>query len=120
MKVVGERLKEERIRLGLTQAEFGDLAGVKNVTQSRYESGLNSPNTDYFECIAKYGVDINYILTGKRIAGLILQDEIDVLNKDEREILAYYRNSSTYIKKNMKVVIAALANNYEELHSVIA
>lgn len=53
--------------LGLSQAELGDLAGVSRKSQMRYETGASSPSCDYLTAIAQHGVDVNYVLTGKRL-----------------------------------------------------
>lgn len=63
---VGERLKTERLRLGYTQKEFGELGGVKLNSQAKYERGETSPNTNYLENIGREGADVFYILTGER------------------------------------------------------
>ena len=62
----GERLREERERMGLTQTDFGDLAGVTKKTQMLYESGDRSPKADYLSAIGTVGVDVEYLLTGNR------------------------------------------------------
>lgn len=61
-----ERLKEERLRLGLNQAQAGDLCGVQRETWSRYESGKLSPGMEVLAAIAAAGADVQYILTGIR------------------------------------------------------
>lgn len=66
----GQRIKEERLRLNMTQAEFGELGGVIRVTQSNYESEGREPGICYL--ISLLGkVDVGYILAGQRegIAG---------------------------------------------------
>ncbi|QRQ89129.1 helix-turn-helix transcriptional regulator [Cupriavidus oxalaticus] len=67
METIGERLKAERLRLGLTQAEFGEALGVAKNVQSRYERGDRSPDPVYLAAIARSGVDVLYVLTGKRL-----------------------------------------------------
>ncbi|MFJ4288738.1 helix-turn-helix domain-containing protein [Cupriavidus sp. NPDC089707] len=67
METVGERLKAERLRLGLTQAAFGEALGVAKNVQSRYERGDRSPDPVYLAAIARSGVDVLYVLTGKRL-----------------------------------------------------
>lgn len=62
----GERLREERERLGLSQTLFGDLAQVTKKTQMLYESGQRSPKADYLTAIAEQGIDVQYVLTGNR------------------------------------------------------
>jgi transcriptional regulator with XRE-family HTH domain len=68
--IIGERLREERKRLGLSQTDFARLAGVHLNTQSRYEKGEREPDSSYLETLGKKGVDVNYVLFG------IASDEI--------------------------------------------
>ena len=63
---LGERIREERARLGLSQEAFGEVGGVKKFAQSNYERGKRHPDTAYLEKIAKVGVDIQYLVTGIR------------------------------------------------------
>jgi len=63
----GQRLREERTRLGLTQKEFGEAGGVRMQAQSHYEAELRRPDIDYLAAVANAGVDILYVVTGKRI-----------------------------------------------------
>lgn len=66
MVSLGERLREERERLGISQTQFGDLAQVTKKTQMLYESDQRSPKADYLTAIASQGVDVQYVLTGNR------------------------------------------------------
>ena len=61
-----ERLREERARLGLTQPVFAERCGISLPSQVRYEKGARYPDGAYFEAAAKAGVDVLYIITGKR------------------------------------------------------
>ncbi len=65
-KKIGDRLREERKRLGLTQTEFGETGGVKLFAQSNYENGKRTPSADYLAAIAKRGVDVAYVVTGDK------------------------------------------------------
>ncbi len=60
----GDRLREERLRLGLTQEQFGALGGVRKQAQLKYEKGERKPDATYFEGIAAAGANVDYILTG--------------------------------------------------------
>ncbi|HYD38745.1 MAG TPA: helix-turn-helix transcriptional regulator [Allosphingosinicella sp.] len=62
----GERLKEERKRLGFKQAEFAALAGVDVPKQSLYENDRRGLRAPYLSRVAEKGVDILYVLTGRR------------------------------------------------------
>jgi phage repressor protein C with HTH and peptisase S24 domain len=66
MVSLGERLREERERLGMSQTQFGDLAQVTKKTQMLYEGDQRSPKADYLTAIAEQGVDVQYVLTGNR------------------------------------------------------
>ncbi|WP_162961855.1 helix-turn-helix domain-containing protein, partial [Pseudomonas aeruginosa] len=44
---IGERLKEERQRLGMSQTELAEQCGVSKNTQLAYEKGERSPDAAY-------------------------------------------------------------------------
>ena len=67
---VGERLREERERLGLTQTEFGVLLGVSRGTQKNYEQGASSLDLRYVAALEEHGVDAAFVLTGRRSTAL--------------------------------------------------
>lgn len=61
---IGERLRSERKRLGLNQADLGKAGGVQLLAQSNYENGKRTPSAEYLSAVAKQGVDVQYVLTG--------------------------------------------------------
>jgi transcriptional regulator with XRE-family HTH domain len=63
---IGGRLRLERERLGMTQAELARLGGVGRQTQWRFEEGSRTPDADYLARISKAGVNVLYVLNGKR------------------------------------------------------
>ncbi len=63
---IGQRLREERERLGFTQPVLAELAGTTKKSQIDYEKDLTQPKASYLAIIADAGADINYIVTGKR------------------------------------------------------
>lgn len=66
LKEITDRLREERIRLGLTQADLAKAGGLRVNAQSIYERGARVPNAIYLANIAKARVDVLYVVTGKR------------------------------------------------------
>ena len=62
---LGERLKNERMRLGLTQTALGAACGVKKTTQINYEKDLTSPTAAYLSAAKELGVDIWYVIEGE-------------------------------------------------------
>ncbi len=74
---IGNRLREERKRIGLDQGPFGQIGGVQTVAQSNYENDKRMPDAAYLEKIAAHGADIQYIVTGVRaIAPQDLADDL--------------------------------------------
>jgi len=62
----GNRLREERSRLGLTQEALGEIGGVRKQAQLHYEKDERKPDSDYLAAVAEAGVDILYVVTGER------------------------------------------------------
>ncbi|WP_237049328.1 helix-turn-helix domain-containing protein [Lentibacillus amyloliquefaciens] len=50
---VGQRIKEERKKKGITQKELGVMIGVKHNTISSYEAGTNAPEQNAIFKIAR-------------------------------------------------------------------
>jgi len=63
---VGERLFEERERLGQSQQQLADACGVTMRSQRNYEKGERQPDASYLAAAATAGVDVLYVLTGQR------------------------------------------------------
>lgn len=61
----GTRLRAERTRLGLTQAEMGKKAGIQRLAQIQYEAETRTPTIRYLSKISVAGVDLQYLLFGE-------------------------------------------------------
>ena len=64
---IGERLRAERNRLGLAQADFGQRCGVTKTTQFNYEAGDRTPHAEYLAVADALGVDTHYVVTGRGV-----------------------------------------------------
>jgi len=80
----GERLREERVRLGLTQDAFGAVGGVKKLAQIAYEQDKRFPDVGYVLALSAIGVDVGYVMFAK--------PTLEGLQQDESELLAGYRS----------------------------
>lgn len=63
---IGERITEERKRLGISQATFAERLGVSLSSQKRYESDERLPSLHYFNKLIDVGVAVDYVITGTR------------------------------------------------------
>lgn len=63
---IGNRLRQERERLKLSQPAFGQAGGVGRGAQIKYEAGERLPDAEYLNLIAALGADVLYIITGQR------------------------------------------------------
>lgn len=63
---IGERFRMERLRLGLTQQEMADAVGVARTTVAAGETGLANLMTATLADSSLLGVDVAYVLTGRR------------------------------------------------------
>lgn len=86
MSGIGERLREERERIGLSQGAFGEIGGVKANAQGNYEKGERYPDAAYLACLSARGVDVLYVVTGQRTPM-----PADSLSAGEALILDNYR-----------------------------
>jgi transcriptional regulator with XRE-family HTH domain len=102
---IGERLREERDRLGLNQTDFGVAAGVSRGTQKAYELESSSPDIRYLSTLQGMGVDVLYVLTGGRDAM-----DGEGLSAGEAKVLEQYRNMSEESRASVERVAEALAN----------
>lgn len=84
----GTRLKEERRRLGLTQAELAEKAGIAKKSQTNYELGNSAPGADYLAAAAGIGIDVLYVLTGTAAP----------IAPEEGEMLAAYRRATPELR----------------------
>lgn len=76
---IGERLREERMRLGYSQPAFAALGGASKGSQLAWEKGSATPNAEFLHAVARIGVDLLYVVTGKHGAASIAADEEVVL-----------------------------------------
>lgn len=94
----GDRLREERERLGFSQTALGAIGGVLKQAQLKYEKGERFPDAAYLDAASKVGIDIQYVVTGTRSTA--------ALSDDEAELLAGYRAAPLAVKA---AVIGALS-----------
>ena len=68
---IGERLREEREKIGYSQEKLGAIGGVQKRAQINYEAGERQPDAAYLRGVAQVGIDVQYVLLGVRSANLM-------------------------------------------------
>lgn len=93
--LIGERLRAERDRLGLSQTEFCvAVGGVDRKSQFNYETGKRSPDAAYLAAASELGIDVRYVITGSRD-----YDLPEPLSAEEQTLLSYWRQASSDTRK---------------------
>jgi transcriptional regulator with XRE-family HTH domain len=101
---IGERLKEERLRLGLSQTELGAAGGKGKTTQINYEKGAGSPDAEFLAAAAEKGVDVLYVVTGRRTP-----EASSSFNGDEIALVEHYRQLPEGDRQHTHKMVTALA-----------
>ena len=96
---IGERLQEERARLGLKQPDLFRITGISKKTISGYENDKTYPNAEFLAAIAAVGLDIAYILTGKRVLKISEASAGYDLRPDQKALLDNYENCTPESRK---------------------
>lgn len=108
--LVGRRVKELRIKKGLSQQQLGDIIGVTKVSVCGYENGSRVPSLETFEQMAElFGTTTDYLL-GREIivkdtntrdfVGTLSEDDVNLITE-----LKHYSNLYAKMTKDAKRVI---------------
>jgi len=82
MSSIGSRLREERVRLGLSQPDMGDVMNVDRKVIRYYEEDKTSPRADQLAELMTHGGDVVYIITGQRLPLSVHQPMASYLPRD--------------------------------------
>ncbi|MFC3874875.1 helix-turn-helix transcriptional regulator [Neisseria musculi] len=86
----GNRLKEKRKFLGLTQAQAAEKAGIERETWGKYERGVFMPSGDVLLSFLNMGIDVSSLFA----AEMPMPSENLGISKEENELLVCYRQAS--------------------------
>lgn len=104
----GERLRQERSRLDLSQKDFAALFGKKNMAVMRYEKGERVMGQEDLEALHKAGVDVWYLITGERT-------QPDLLSEEAKELLKYWDQ----VDPEQRQTLMTLVRNFAETFRAI-
>ncbi len=74
--MLGKRLKEIRLKKGLTQQQLGDMVNVTKVSICCYENDIRTPNLETFQDLLK-ALDIS--------PDYLLGNDVNVISEDSEE-----------------------------------
>ena len=72
---IGERLREERKRLKMTQAVFAQTGGIGLSALKMYEGNERDPGALFLAALGNAGADVQYVVTGLRSNSALAADE---------------------------------------------
>lgn len=101
---IGQRLREERERVGLKQEELAERVGKSRNTISAWERGEQFPSGEFLMSAPGMGFDVLYLLTGRR--GV---EVVGALSAEESKLVENYRAASPAHQASLREVGAALA-----------
>ena len=112
-KELGEKLKELRIREGLTQKDVYEQLGISQSTFSSWEIGKSEPDAITFLTLCRmYNIeDIIYEFTGKALN--VNKTEL-TLTTHERQLVKDYRSLSSQGKEYIRQTMYMAKNIYQE------
>lgn len=104
----GERLKEERRRLGInTQDEMAEILNVKKNSVVRYEKHNAALDTDQLDLLEDHGFNIAYILWGST------EVKNSELSDDEVKVIQFYRQTREEMRQGLVSLVETYANQFK-------
>lgn len=117
--LLGRRILEERERLGLSQQEAANAAGVRREMWAKYEAGAE-PKAKVLAGMAEAGVDVQYVLTGKRQGQGIGEAAVHQAVLDAVDLLSLEKkvDAGQLAKAVVKLVVKTLPMTEQDLSQV--
>ena len=103
----GERLRQERLRLGLSQKDFAALFGKKTMAAFRNEKGERVMGHDDLESLHAAGVDVYYLISGER-------HQPNLLSDDAKKLLKLWDS----VEPTQRETLMTLVQNFAESFSI--
>lgn len=100
----GNRLKEQRKKLGFTQAQAAEKAGIERETWGKYERGVFMPSGDVLISFLSMGINVSDLFT---VEETFRQPEI-ILSAEEKELLVQFRQLNQDGKTAIFSMLSAL------------
>lgn len=103
---IADRLKEERARLGLTQAQMAEASGNARGSVINWETGRVEPSAQGLRGYAAAGVDVLYVLTGQRSQPVAPQE---LLPAPDRILLDNFHAAPAGVQAGVRQTLGAFS-----------
>ena len=71
--MIGDKIRERRLELGMTQSQVAKLTNIKKHTISNYENNVSAPNeNNIFKLMEVLKCDANYLFEWEKVTDLEL------------------------------------------------
>lgn len=90
--------------MGLNQSDLAAIGGVAKTSQFNYEKGERCPDAAYLAAVAEKGVDVLYVITGRREV-----PAADSFGAEEILLITRFRQMAEEGKATLSSVSEALA-----------
>jgi transcriptional regulator with XRE-family HTH domain len=112
LEKIGDRIKQLRIKQGMTQKRLADIVGVREATLSRYENDKRIQNWEILIMLADvFDTSVDYLL-GRTDYSYSLKKSVDNSNLQDEKLQLYqmYRHMN---KEEKEILIERAITLYE-------
>jgi len=99
---LGDRIREERERLGWSQQAAANAVGVRREMWAKYEAG-SEPGAKVLSGMVAAGMDVVYVLTGQRTQSIAPA----FLSPSDRELLNDFHAAPAKVQVGVKTTLEA-------------
>ena len=111
----GNRLKEQRKKMGLTQADAAQKAGIERETWGKYERGVFMPSGDVLISFLSMGINVSDLFAAEEP----FRQPETILSAEEQELLTQFRQLNQDGKTAIfSMLFALLPKKAAENHQV--
>lgn len=108
--MIGDKIKERRLELNLTQAQLSKLTGIKSTTISNYENNISSPSDEnIYKFMEVLKCDANFLFEWEEVKNFNLSCAEKTRIKKIRQLDAH----------GTKIVDLVLNEEYERCTSIV-
>ena len=98
--MIGAKIKERRLELGLTQKQLGEKSGIGKGTICNYETGISEPDENNILAIANaLECDINYLFSD------YFTTTTETLSISEQAMIEKYRKLDAHGRRMVDYVV---------------